>query len=444
MEDFIFAPLVLMVSLGIHLLVLRRSEPRERPALNWAFSLHVVSAFAQVLLTKYYFKGGDMFVYFENGVETAEVMRGDFTRFFPEVVAAFLQRSFEFPIEFFGGGSTQSMSAAAGLLLFLTGSSIYATVLLIALLTYVSQVLLYRALKPDFSRELQLRVLWGSNLLPSAVFWSSALLKEPLVMAALGPLVLGLRWLADGKRRAGSVMLVVPSLTVIAVIKPYVLMALSLGAAVFYLWRRLRSATSPALKPFSIIGALVVATVGLVLGNNYFTKGDQSAADTFARQRNVGQQVTGGSDFQLESPGGSAEPVQRSVLQELLLAPFALLTALFRPVLFEARNAVQLVNALEATVLLMLFLRVWRRTSLRGLIAYVSASPTLLFCAVFTLALAVGTGLSTTNMGTLSRYRAPMMPFFFTLLLVLDAWAAELSRVQLIRPVTAAPTSSAR
>ena len=428
MEDFIFTPLVLAIGFGVHMVVLRRHEMRERPALNWAFGLHVVSAFAQVLLTRFYFKGGDMFVYFSNGVEAAEVLRGDFTRFFPEVTSAFLQRPFEFPIEFFGGGSTQSMSAAASVLMFLTGNSIYAGVQLIALLTYVSNVLLYRALKPEFSRELQLRVLWGTNLLPSAVFWSCALLKEPLMMAALGPLVLGLRWFADGERRGRALALIVPSLTVIAVIKPYVLMALSLGAGVFYLWRRLRSASSAALKPFSVIGALAVGVAGLVLGNNYFTKSDANAAATFARQRSVAQSVSGGSDFQLEGPGGG-DVEQRSVFQELLLAPFALLTALFRPVLFEARNVVQLVNAIEATVLLVLFLRMWRRTSFGALLSYVTASPALLFCAVLTLALAVGTGLSTSNMGTLSRYRAPMMPFFFTLLLVLDAWSTERVRV---------------
>ena len=72
----------------------------------------------------------------------------------------------------------------------------------------------------------------------------------------------------------------------------------------------------------------------------------------------MAQSVSGGSDFQLEGPGGG-DVEQRSVFQELLLAPFALLTALFRPVLFEARNVVQLVNAIEATVLLVLFLRMW-------------------------------------------------------------------------------------
>jgi hypothetical protein len=115
-------------------------------------------------------------------------------------LAAFLQRPFEYPVNFFGGGSTQSMSAASGFLLFLSGNSLYASVVLLSMGTYVSHLMVYRALKPEFSREMQLRVLWGMNLLPSAVFWSSALLKEPLVMAALGPLVLGLKLVADGRR----------------------------------------------------------------------------------------------------------------------------------------------------------------------------------------------------------------------------------------------------
>jgi hypothetical protein len=38
----------------------------------------------------------------------------------------------------------------------------------------------------------------------------------------------------------------------------------------------------------------------------------------------------------------------------------------------------------------------------------------------FTVALAIGTGLSTANLGALSRYRAPMIPFFVVLLLSLS------------------------
>ncbi len=438
MEDFIFAPIVLFVGFGIHAVVTRYHSAAENRVLNIGFAMHMLSGFAQVWLTRYYFGGGDMMEYFESGAQVADVLRDDLPRFGPELVAAFLQRPYELPIPLFGGSSTQSMSATATVLLFLTGNSLYASVLLMSLINYVSKVLLYRALKPEFAPEQQVRVLWGTNLLPTAVFWSAGLLKEPVMMAVLGPLVLALRWLSEGQRRPLSVALIAPAIVVVAMIKPYVLMALSVGAAVFYLWKRFQTESAAALRPFAIIGATAVAAAGLVLGNSYFVKADDaSAATSLARQRAVGYRIEGGSNFQLDRVAEN-EVADRSMTQELLLAPIGLVTALFRPFIFEARNVVQLANALEATALLILFVRVIRRTSLRKVVGYIASSPALLFCTVFTLALAVGTGLSTTNMGTLSRYRAPMMPFFFTVLLILDQWSARQNQPVRLTPAVAA------
>lgn len=437
MEDFIFAPLVLFVGLGIHAVVTRYHTAAENRVLNLAFAAHMLSGFAQVLLTRYYFGGGDMMGYFENGAQVADVLSDDVTRFLPEVLRAFLQREYEFPIPLFGASSTQSMSATAAMLLFVTGNSLYAAVFVVCVANYLSQVLLYRALKSEFAPEQQERVLWGTNLMPSAVFWSSALLKEPITMAALGPVVLALKWLSEGRRRIQAALLLVPGLFVIAMIKPYVLMALSVGAGIFYLWKRFRAQNAVVLRPFAVVTAVALGSAGLVFGNSYFSKADgASAASSLAHQRSVGYEVEGGSNFQIDSVSGDV--TQRSLSQELVLAPIGLVTALFRPFLFEARNAVQLVNALEATALLLLFVRIVRRTSLRSLAKYITSSPALLFCTVFTLALAVGTGLATTNMGTLSRYRAPMMPFFFTVLLVLDHWSKEQQQQPRIRPVVAA------
>ncbi len=423
MEDFIFAPIVLMVGLGVHALVLRRHSAQEGKILTAAFALHIASGFGQVLLVKYYFGGGDMMGYFETGVPMADALRSDFGTFFPGLVEGFF-RSLELsaPIEFMpGGGSTQSMSAIAILLLFFVGNSLYAAVLSLSVTSYLSKVMLYRAMSEDFSPPLRPYVLIGATLLPTAAFWSCGLLKEPVVMTMIGPAVLGLRWLSRGHRRGAAVALVVVSAVVISVIKPYVLMALSISAGLFYFWSRLFSNDSAALKPFALVTALAVGSGGFVLGNRFFVKADNdSATASFARQRHAGVGIEGGSNFSIEGPTGPTdEVVDRGITGELLLAPYALFTALFRPLIFEARNAVQLANAIEASFLLLLFAQILRERGLGGIFRAIRGSPTMLFCAVFTLALALGTGLATTNMGTLSRYRAPMMPFFFILLLVL-------------------------
>ncbi len=429
MEDFIFAPIVLMIGFGIHAAVLRQHTPREGQILTLSFGLHIAAGIGQVLLTRFYFGGGDMLGYFETAVPMADALRSDFTYIAPALIQGFLQlENLSAPVEFMpGGGSTQSMSSVAIWLLFFLGNSLYGTVLFMSVLSYASKVLLYRALRTEFPPEVQRAVLIGVTMLPTAVFWSSALLKEPVVMAMLGPLVLGLRWLLSRHRRGLAIVMVIVASTVISVIKPYVLMAMSIAASLFYLWSRLFSSDSAVLKPFALITAGIIGASGFVLGNRYFVKVEtEDSANSFSRQRQTGYEVEGGSNFSLEGGGGAAEQGggSRSVAYEFLLAPFAIFTSLFRPLIFEARNAVQLANALEASALLLLFIQLLRQRGIRGLISAVRGSPTLLFCAVFTLALALGTGLSSTNMGTLSRYRAPMMPFFFTLLLVLRAQKA--------------------
>jgi hypothetical protein len=443
MEDFLFTPIVLLVGAAIHLAVLRIHRPDEGRLLTVSFAAHVVSAIVQVLLVLYYFKGGgDMLSYFSYGVPLAEALRADFPRFAPELLKAFLQfDEFFLPSEIFGTSSTQSMSAAAAFFLFLVGDSLYAAATAVGVMSYVSQVMLFHALRQYFAPAQRRLVLVGTTLLPSAVFWSSALLKEPLIMSALGPAILGLHWLAQGRRRAAALLLIFPSAVVMAVLKPYILMTLSVSASIFYLWSRFSAARTAHLKPFAVVTAVAIGASGLILGNRYFTKGESdSAAAALAGQRQAGYEVEGGSNFRLEAPESAAQdPTKRSLAAEFALAPFALVTAFFRPALFEARNAVQFANALEATYLLFLFVQVLRRRGWRATVSEIRRSPAMMFCVVFSCALALGTGLATTNLGTLSRYRTPMMPFFFTMLLVLRQ-AADRPPSPLVRLTPAAAT----
>ena len=138
-----------------------------------------------------------------------------------------------------------------------------------------------------------------------------------------------------------------------------------------------------------------------------------------AYQRRVALEVEGDSNFSLEGALGRDSTENTSALAQLALAPLALGTALYRPFLFEARKAMQALNALETTWVLIVTIQVLRRYGLARSVARILASPGLMFCFVFTLILAVGTGLASSNLGALSRYRAPMMPFFAVLLLIL-------------------------
>jgi branched-subunit amino acid transport protein len=104
---------------------------------------------------------------------------------------------------------------------------------------------------------------------------------------------------------------------------------------------------------------------------------------------------------------------------QLAYAPAALLTSLFRPSIFEVRNLLMLANAVETTVLTVLFVRVLFTRNLGSVRRQIMEDPFLVFCVVFVIAFGIAVGLTSTNLGTLSRYRSPLLPFFVVLLLVL-------------------------
>jgi hypothetical protein len=90
-------------------------------------------------------------------------------------------------------------------------------------------------------------------------------------------------------------------------------------------------------------------------------------------------------------------------------APWALLSGLFRPFIWESGNALQLFLAIENTILVILLV-----TALPA-IKTVGNSPErllILSLIIYIVLLCVFVTLSTPNFGTLARYRVGYLPFF--------------------------------
>lgn len=423
MADVIFTVLVLFLAGLIHTAVLLRHDRAESRLLTLSLVAHLVSAFLQILMYEYYYEGGDMMAYYAAGVPLAGALRADFGRLFPMTVDVFFHVDAPLPFDMGAAGSTGSMAMAATWLLFLLGDSYLAVTLVIATLSYLAKVLIYRTLRAEFPREMHPTVLVAAMLVPSAVFWTSALLKEPLMMVFLGPLFLSLRWFLEGRSVLLATVIAVVSGTGVWLLKPYVLLSMAVASGLWIVWQRvLRERGNIVVKPLYLVLGLSLG-IGTLAGVDRVlpSLNGRSLTSAISEQRRVSASIAGGSNFYLEDQDAdyTRADEQTNSVQELSLVPLALATALLRPFLFEARNAVQAINALEMTVLLVLLFQVLRRQSLAVIVSRITASPTLMFCLAFTLVLALGTALATSNLGTLSRYRAPMMPFYVMLLLVL-------------------------
>jgi ABC-type sulfate transport system permease component len=94
----------------------------------------------------------------------------------------------------------------------------------------------------------------------------------------------------------------------------------------------------------------------------------------------------------------------------LRLAPQAINASLFRPYLWEAKNPLMLMAAMESLFVLGLTLVVAVRKPGKFLSSF--RDPYVMFCIVFSITFAFAVGVSTFNFGTLVRYKIPMLPFY--------------------------------
>jgi hypothetical protein len=138
----------------------------------------------------------------------------------------------------------------------------------------------------------------------------------------------------------------------------------------------------------------------------------ESALQHAAYLQEVGATVDGGSNYSL---GGG----EGSLVGQLSVAPLGALSALFRPLPFEVRNAVMAISAMETSLLLVWTWRSLATTDFGRLRQWTMGSGVAMGMLAFVLVCAVAVGISSTNLGTLSRYRVPLVPFAFLLTL---AW----------------------
>jgi len=376
-----------------------------------------VAAAANILITRYVYVWGDMLTYHQFGVQAAEWLRSDFWGNAPGLVGLFFHRPdpVQIPLETFDG-STGAMQAAAAFAMLPCFDSLYAVCAVIAGLSFLSKILLYQVVREELFDVPRRPLLFVCTLLPSAVFWSSSLLKEPLAMIGLLFALYGWHQMLKRRKRARSFLLFALSSVLVIVIKGYIFPVFCLALGAWHLARTVLDRRGDvALKTGHVITAGIVVGV-MVIGTGILLPrfATETITDQLAGMQTTGADVEGGSGYVLGQSAGTASG-------QAGLAPLGLLTALFRPLIFEVKSPIAMLSALEMSAFIVVAIMVlWRRGVLNSFSSLVRR-PFLAFCALFVLIFGTCVGLGTTNMGTLARYRMPMLPFFATLLVSLLA-----------------------
>ncbi|HWA74808.1 MAG TPA: hypothetical protein VG937_20840 [Polyangiaceae bacterium] len=417
MADFLATAPILLVFAWIALRRIRQFDAAERPLLWLAFLMHQLAGFVNIGVTKLYYGYGDMLSYYRFGLVASDRLHSDFWGLTPGLLGLIFRQPdpVAIPVDTLSPmSSTGSMQGLASFMTYFLFDSLYAICAVIAGLSFLSKVALYVVAREELPEIPPRSLLMTCLLLPSALFWSCSLLKEPIAM--IGLLVAIHSWHSVAKRRniVRSAILGILGSTVIILFKGYIFPALGLAIGAWYLIKNVRNKRGDialtlghaAIAAGAAIG--IIAITGLLLPR--FSA--DALSDQLADIQNVGARVNGRANYSLGEKAGIAN-------SQVALAPLGLFTALFRPTLLEATTPLVLIGALEMTAFLIATLVVPFRRGIPAALSELLKKPFLGFCAMFVLIFGTCVGLATTNLGTLSRYRMPLTPFFATILVAL-------------------------
>jgi hypothetical protein len=120
-------------------------------------------------------------------------------------------------------------------------------------------------------------------------------------------------------------------------------------------------------------------------------------------------------DMKAEYYGGKTYDIgefDASIGGVLSKAPIAIFSGIFRPGIWDVRNAVMLISSIENSYLLILTIFLLIKLKFFGFFTLIRKNPMLLFCILFSIFFAFSVGLTVANFGSLVRLRLPELPFF--------------------------------
>ena len=279
--------------------------------------------------------------------------------------------------------------------------NIYIHLITMAFLSFLGCFVLFKALRGILKTNKYL-LLFSAFLVPSCWFWTSGLMKEGLMMLAVGFSFYFLVKLYH-KFSIWHLLGFIISCSLMFTSKVYVLPAFL--PAVFFLLVARKMRIKYQLITF--VSILLVSGVLVVFSGNIFGYDIISALS--------GKQNDFINYIELQDDPGSTYNLTRlspNIKSFLLLIPEGLLNSFFRPFSSEVNSAFMLFSFLEIVlfvviaILTIVFFKKPNADTMRF----------ILFSAMFILFLYVVVGVYTPNTGSIVRYRTPVLPFLVAMM----------------------------
>ncbi len=392
----------------------------------WAFGLKIFGGIFVGLIYQYYYKGGDTFNYWEHSLIINSSFGDSVTTWLKLITSSADQYDTDvFPYTskmlWYNSRADYFIPAVGAFLGLFTLNTYLPVTVLFAALSFIGLwklFVVFTKLYPRLTKQMAFSFLF----IPSVIFWGSGFMKDTLTLSCIG-------WIThfvylifyENKKIVANSAAALFFLYLVFIIKSYIVMAF-LPAALLWgvglLSYRIKDKRLIIVARYflylSAAGGLVLVG-GSLQGELFGEYNVENVAFKSFATRDYLYRISNeqdGSGYSL----GEMDPTLGGMLEK---APAGINVTLFRPYPWEARKPIVMLSALEALFFLIFSVLVIFRNNPIRVVQRILADETLQFCLIFTLVFAFAVGISTSNFGSLSRYKIPCMPFYTAFLFIL-------------------------
>lgn len=296
---------------------------------------------------------------------------------------------------------------------FFSGKQYLLTSLYFSFLGFLVQWRLYKLIHEKLIKNKNSKFYWLFLYIPSAAFWCSGISKDSIVLLTLfGISYYLIKWVTLKKRRFKYALGILFYALILYNVRGVVLAIVLVSFLLMWILTLVNSVEQRFLRGLLRIGVVSVGLVFMAFGlyifgmyesvNNLLTEGQIIQQDFIQNQLYTGKKYSlGTTSF---TPQGM-----------ILASPLAIFTGIFRPGIWEALTPTLILNGIESSVLLFVFIK---RIAFKP-IAFIRASLNnkfLLYALLLVLIYAFATGFTSIIFGVLVRLRAPLLMFFAVVL----------------------------
>lgn len=389
--------IVILVSLAV--LFAKRAAGANPRMLWFALLFKVTMALALGLVYRYYYSANDTWLFFEDAVKLADFARKDLSLYIQ-----FLWTSDSTLAVWNELTNTQERSLflvkLISIFTLISNNNYWISAVYFAFISFVAAWHLFSTIT-KYLPESQNSAALAFLFFPSAVFWGSGLVKETLALAGIYFLAaLFIKLVKAGKVSWLEWVISLVSFYLAWNLKYYwtaLFMAVVTTSLLnFFLRNRFTFLNKYKLSLWVGIFLMLIAAASQMHPNFYLS-------------RFLDVLITNHNDFvKISKPEGLIHYYQLTAdwWSVCINAPWALISGLFRPFVWEATGATSMVAALENLFLVVLVVSSLFRKKMT------SANHLLYYSVwVYVVLLCIFLALSTPNLGTLSRYRIGFVPF---------------------------------